>query len=198
MRYQHVSIHPWVGESYGKSDLFNGFKLLVLGESEYQRKDGQPWSWHDTIWVIKNEVLAGKSSAFFTNIASMLTGHLVRESEKRTQFWNAVAFYNFVQEHAGFGARTRPTPQMWREQETVAAFYEVLEKHSPNYIIVLGFHNWWYLPAAACRKGRYVSALPPTVFRRDDIRQTCCYKTDTGEAQAVAVKHPSAGFNFRC
>lgn len=190
MRYKHVKLAPWIGNQYGESTLFNG-GLLVLGESEYQVKVGQQPSRGDTQYCVK-QVINGNGSAFWTKVASLFLGHKPQDDEERARFWHSVAYYNFIQTHAGFGPRVRKTPEMWIGAPE--AFKEVLQKHSPNYVVVLGFENWNHR-GRHDRLGAYLKAEPPVESKWSDLRQTLFYKTEKGKALAVAVKHPATGFN---
>jgi hypothetical protein len=199
MRYRHVKINPWVGGQYGSSELFNG-PLLVVGESEYQAIDGQPPSRHDTQWcvrhVIKDDIhlLLGqkKRGAFWTKTASLLLGHKPLDAKERARFWHSVAYYNFIQTQAGSGSRVRKKREVWLGAQE--AFREVLRKLNPEYVVVLGFENWYHRGQHDSR-GLYVKSQPPVQSKWSDLRQTLSYKTEKGEALAVAVKHPSTGFN---
>jgi len=190
--YQYVRIHPWIGERYGKG-LYK-HRILVLGESEYQAEGRKPPSKTDTCWCVKGVIAGTKRSAFFSNITVMFLGQAPQDKNERSRFWHSIAFYNYVQEHVGARAGIRPTKEMWRG-EAPAAFREVLAKHKPKYIVVLGFCNWkWLLKAD--RIGPCISALPPANTKPDDIRQTYWYEVPgKAEALAIAVKHPSRAFD---
>lgn len=191
-KYKHVRIYPWLGESYGQG-IFK-HRVLVLGESEYQVREGQAASKDDTRWCVRHVIKSDKQSAFFRNIATMFLGHTPEDKTERSRFWNSIVFYNYVQEHVGFGAGTRPTSLMWRGVAPTA-FREVLRRHTPDYVLVLGFGNWNWL-VRADRNGPTIRAVPPTSSKSRDIRQTYWYETNrNGEALAIAVKHPSRAFN---
>ncbi len=201
MRYKHVKLAPWIGREYGKSILFKG-RLLVVGEGEYQTIDGQPPSRGDTQWcvrhVIKDDIhllLGRKRSAFWTKTASLLLGHKPRDDRERNQLWHSVAYYNFMQCHAGFGPRVRKNPALWIGAPE--AFREVLWKHSPDYVVVLGFETWCHL-GQDDGAGRNVKKAPPVQCKRSDLRETYYYETEEGNALAVAVKHPATAFNSQC
>jgi hypothetical protein len=191
--YQTVKLHPWIGKSYGHG-LYK-HPILILGESEYD-KYGQAAKCGDTNWCI-NEVITGEKPGrkYFPNIASMFLGREPETQGERSEFWQSVAYYNYVQEQLP-SSRTRPNRQMWRSTAP-EAFREVLAKHKPKFVVVLGFDNWRWL-LAADRDGPVIRAQPPVTIRsRDnDIRRTYWYKTGPhSEALAIAVKHPSRVFD---
>ena len=51
-------------------------------------------------------------------------------------FWNKVAFYNFIQFPVGDSARLRPTENMWRD--SFEPFKLILNELGPDLVLVLG------------------------------------------------------------
>lgn len=92
---------PWKGSNYTAS-RWPGVKLLLLGESHYA-----DYSANATIRYTK-DYMAGGSGVFWTRTMQLVTGSHHSQVD-RTDFWNDVAFYNYVQEPAGNGPRKRPT-----------------------------------------------------------------------------------------
>src|SRR5580698_479940 len=94
---KNVRFQPWVGEKYDSRSP----KLLVLGMSHY------PWEGHERIpdyfktnAVIRDWSTSQRTKKFFTNIIATCKGHLPSDKE-RVEFWNLVAFYNYIQEFMG-------------------------------------------------------------------------------------------------
>lgn len=131
MDYTHVKFKPWIGSQYKNGNP----KILVLGESHY----GLPLDRSEpnfTSYLLGRHISGKDQSRFFTNIANMFG----EAAETRETFWQSVAFYNYVQGSVGHRPRTEPQDHMWNN--SAYAFQEVLTKHRPEYIVVLGFRNW--------------------------------------------------------
>ncbi len=79
-----------------------------------------------------------KKLRFFTTVAKILSGQPYQwlDDGKSQEFWNRVAFYNFIQTSVGTEPRMRPTEQMWRNSEI--PFNSVLSDLQPDIIVVLG------------------------------------------------------------
>ena len=134
-----VKMFPWVGKSYNDAG-YRGRKLLILGESEYE--------WHPealqpeiATWLITANANGGLRNPFYTKIYNSFSDEPKRQSlEHFAEFWNSVAFYNYIQEKVGTTPRQRPTWEMWpRWRDT---FLLVLEKLKPNRVLVLGRALW--------------------------------------------------------
>jgi hypothetical protein len=128
---------PWIGKNYHTNGL-NGIKILFLGESHYGKAGNEKAD--TTINVIKRLALGEQRyHRFFTTIAkfALLKGAKNKISKKeRKEFWESVAFYNYVQEFVGDKSRIRPTKEMW--QSAKKPFCEILEELKPQLIVVLG------------------------------------------------------------
>ena len=64
------------------------------------------------------------------------------KSEK-AEFWNSVAFYNYIQEVVGENPRDRPTDAMWEQAKQ--PFLQVIESLSPDIVVILGGHLSHYI-----------------------------------------------------
>ena len=64
----------------------------------------------------------------------------------KSEFWERVAFYNYVQTFSS-AARVRPSPEAWGDHVAVEAFQEVLDVLEPDRILVLGKDLWRSLPS---------------------------------------------------
>src|SRR5436305_2068367 len=142
LSYKYVRIYPWVGDCYEEGGLYK-HRVLILGESEYQTRKGQKASNGNTRWCVR-QVIQGKKVAphvregpFFRNIAAMFLGTGGEIDAGLNDFWNSVAFYNYIQRHVGFSAKAQATRAMWQDPVAIDAFREVLRKHDPEYIVVL-------------------------------------------------------------
>jgi hypothetical protein len=127
-----VQFPPWVGKYYDG--------ILVLGESHYQVKDGEQ---DPTGNIIRRQFESGPLERFFTHIAKSFIGPDRYLSPKdKEEFYNRIAFYNYVQHNAGTASRVRPKPWMWVYAQF--AFPAVVERLQPKVIVAFGralYHN---------------------------------------------------------
>lgn len=135
------TFNPWIGRSYG-TDGIGGKRLLILGESHYGG-DGCHYP-EFTTEVIQGMALEQGPLAFFSRVARLVVGGRGGFSEtEREDFWQRVAFYNFIQtsldEHGD-----RPTSEMW--QAAREPFLQTLEELKPHLILILGIELSRNLP----------------------------------------------------
>jgi len=162
---------------------------MIVGESHYGSEE---WT-QDSPSFTKNAVqdwAVDRGSHFFTKIASLCIGKPPIDAMERLNFWESVAFYNYIQEFVGEAPRTRPTAQMWFRSWT--PFKAVLNTLKPQLILVLGRQNWYNMPQLGGTAGE------PLVGLGNPYADTWLYPTDPGEhAVAFHVSHPSSwGFKF--
>ena len=142
----NVIFQPWIGDKYCKDNRF-GLRVLVLGES-HNNNDGAETSDFTTRVVesfIQNKI-ESRRKAFFTKIAKVLLGietNIWKSYDERTDIWQQIAFYNYIQCYVGGTARIRPTGEMW--QAAQEPFLSVLDKLKPDVVLVLGVDLWDHL-----------------------------------------------------
>ena len=126
---------PWVGNKYW-SDGLKGVRVLILGESHYG--DEGTHNPDFTKEVVK-EWGQEKRNRFFTVVQKLVLGQGAGpvSDEQRSDFWEHVAFYNFVQSLVGTGPRERPTQEMWAAAK--APFLSTVSELKPQVLVVLGF-----------------------------------------------------------
>ena len=107
MPYKHVTIEPWIGDYYGRNRSVFAKKVLVLGEAEYGTTLGQKASKADTQFCISREAIPN-GGRLYSVVAGLLTGRLPESERDRVSFWHSIIYYNYVQEHAGFGPESHP------------------------------------------------------------------------------------------
>lgn len=122
VRIKGVYFSPCVGSKYRESEL----KLLILGESHYGKGGAEDLS------EITVAAVGDGKHRFFVSVRRLFDGG--------EDFWEEVAFYNYVQELAGCEPRQRPTEKMWACSH--AAFGLVLKKLQPDRILVVGKTTW--------------------------------------------------------
>ncbi|WP_163391877.1 hypothetical protein [Enterovibrio norvegicus] len=174
---------PWVGSNY-EDGFVDGKKVLILGESHYEWQENQILEPTLTCDCIKGQFSGGTTKQFWTNIALSLLGYIPNK-DQREEFWNSVAFSNYIQSSVGRGARTRPTKEQWlKGKET---FFELLEARQPQIVVVLGYELWGNLPESGVR-GKDLTLQPRN-------RHWAYQLTNGANVYALGFKHPSAGFS---
>lgn len=93
--------------------------------------------------IIEKWAMGEKAIRFFT-VAARLLGADANSRATRMEFWNQVAFYNYVQGIVGNSARQRPTEAQWSSAR--APFTDVLDELKPEVVVVLGRELWNHLP----------------------------------------------------
>lgn len=138
-----IAVHPWVGKNYqNPANLLH--KTLILGESNFT--ESGKFKSDLVINCVLNDLSIDPTEErdttgfcrFSTKIRRIVFGR--DEAIGPNNFWQDVAFYNFVQSLVGDKARIRPTEEMW--EGSVPAFIEVVLSLQPNRVFVLGKANW--------------------------------------------------------
>jgi hypothetical protein len=90
---------PWIGSRYA-TDGIKGIRLLILGEAHYGTGEAERQKTHTTEIV---RLLAQKSRfRFFTATQRLVSGGRGWLSDQeRVEFWERVAFYNYIQSFPG-------------------------------------------------------------------------------------------------
>jgi hypothetical protein len=128
------TFEPWIGNRYESGGL-NGIRLLVLGESHYGEPEDEGAGF--TIGIIRMYA-QDRRFRFFTvtqKLVSGQTGYVT--NEQRREFWEHVAFYNFIQKFPGREPKIRPTEQMWAD--ACDPYLRTIDELKPHLVIALGF-----------------------------------------------------------
>lgn len=136
------TFEPWVGSKYCSEGL-SGVRILILGESHYGDIGEERSSF--TVEVVRTRGQE-KRDAFFTKVQKLVAGLAAGDwvsDQQRSEFWEQVAFYNFVQSFCS-GPRCRPTAEMWAA--AVAPFLETVRELRPQILVVLGRELESHLP----------------------------------------------------
>jgi len=168
---------PWVGSQYDRG--LNGTKVLLLGESHYGGVGDDAPAHEVTSRVVQRWAIDGPTHPFFTKAYRVVCGTPTPD-RTREEFWNSVAFYNYVQAWVGNNPRVRPTPDEWKTG--AAPFQDVLAALCPDRVVVLGKELWNQLPSP--QESRTVTVNSNQI----EIR---FYSTSSHTAQAAMVHHPS-------
>jgi hypothetical protein len=187
-----VNFLPWIGSNYGKQTFLAGKRILILGHSHYE---WCKFCWDNHIQREKDftcrciaELVVGKREGerHWRIIEYALTENS-RNKDSRQVFWNGVAYYNYVQEMVGLfegGRPPIPTLKMWADAKV--AFPNIISALSPDYIVVLGYTLWDFLPS----DGR---GLDP-VEEQGKVLLKWEYRYGDSCTIALRCRHPAAGF----
>ena len=158
-----LTFEPWIGDKYRNEGL-NGLNLLILGESHYGEEGTErPGFTRHVVrkWGQENR------HRFFTTTAKVVLGlgSSYISNSKRADFWDRVAFANYIQTFVAEDAesRKRPTDEMW--QEAQEALPITIEKTSPDAIVVLGIEVERRLPELPDSLPHHAIKHPSQYFR---------------------------------
>jgi hypothetical protein len=128
---------PWVGTDYVGSI----HRLLLIGEGHYLTQAEKHYDTPSLTQEIIGRVRNGTQILpFYTRVASTVRGQDHLGSDERAEFWDRVAFYNYIPMVAASRARRRPSPDMWAS--AIAPFCAVVTRLRPRYVLVLGKSVW--------------------------------------------------------
>jgi hypothetical protein len=132
---------PWIGSRY-VTDGVRGIRLLIIGESHYAKPEEQRSTF--TAEIVRTRGQQGRFR-FFTVIQRLVSGGRgPLPNVDRSEFWERVAFYNYIQSFPGPRPRWRPTPEMWLAARE--PFLHTLSELSPQLLLVLGNELFLNLP----------------------------------------------------
>ena len=193
-----INFKPWVGKDY-LSKGYQGQRILVLGESHYcaaelaeggrctpfcLKEKMKEECFCQTQDVVHEAVYAYGGQKYlrcFVSFERAVTGKVLTQ-EERVVFWESVMFYNYIQ-YALSAPRTSPNPEHWGKSEK--AFVELLEKYSPDKIIVWGVRLYNGLPDL----GGYGMKLKVSTTDSADVWM---YNVKGKDIPALKIHHPSA------
>jgi len=151
---ESVMFMPWVGKNYLNG--FRGKKFLILGESYYCEDYSicgacYPSKKNDcnnyTIDIITRQLNGDeKVSSFYQKLSKLFINN-INDTNLLNDFWNSIAYYNYIQSSVGDGARQRPTKEMWND--AYKPFTEVMSELNPDFLLILGSDLWEHMPGEA-------------------------------------------------
>ena len=100
----------------------------------------------------------------------------------RSEFWNDIAFYNYVQQPVGDSPRVRPTFEMFEAAQ--GAFWETLRELTPTHMLVLGAALWKNLPPEG--------QVGPDLKTEEGTRETWVYPLGDHKVLTTWIYHPSS------
>ncbi len=129
---------PWVGQHY--KDGIGGKRVLILGESHYGDKGDETSEF--TRLIIENHGIKKGKHRIYARIKVLIAGGGLSDPQ-RDEFWQKVAFYNYIQT-AIARPRIRPTPEQW--EAATDPFLDTVSELSPEFVVVLGVELGKHLP----------------------------------------------------
>jgi len=183
--------NPAVGRLYGKTLLG---KTLIVGLSHYGNEEElrQPQFTHDLI----ESVIGGQLKIrYFAKLAKLFrndNGDIFCVKD----FYQAVAFYNFLPDHFA-RPRQATTQAQCKHAETQRFLFKAIDRLRPNHLIVTSENLWRLLPAfhPDDDKTSRVSDDPSNLHIPFNSAETECFwyrRKDGGYCLVGAITHPSA------
>lgn len=145
---------PWIGANYQVGSVHN-CRILILGESHYGKATDMRLDF--TNYIIGRYAITERRRFFsvIQRLVSLDTKRGTYSVNSKRDFWNSVAFCNYVQAIVGGKARQRPTAAMW--QTGAVVLLAVLKEIQPEVVVVLGNELRKHLPAfPACIEVAYI------------------------------------------
>lgn len=149
LEIQGVKYQPWKGPLFDLDDK----RVLVLGESFYHGEVGPVPPDINQICLYKvannkfEEVDGRKWPRHFQKIQKLF---LPWPGPDPKEFWEKIAYYNYIAESVGKTPGMRPSEDMWLN--AVEPFKAVLLHLKPRRVLVLGKHLWGNMLAASIVK----------------------------------------------
>ena len=203
-----IRFKPWVGDRYGcgivgydangkiiyGTENHIGKRVLVLGESHYCANPEAEATPFLTINIIAD--LLNPDSEWepykntYTKFAKSFVGCIGDlDSETKAKAWHHVVFYNYVQV-AMSGTRVAPTASDF--QTSATAFFEVLERYTPDIVIAWGQRLYNNLPQG----GKQLPDLTISSGRfAGNATELWSYQVDGKSIAVMPITHPSAAYS---
>ena len=105
----------------------------------------------------------------------------------RLKIWNSVIFFNYLQVAMG-GPREAGTAEQYHLAGK--AFFEVIEKYQPEYVIVWGKRLWNNLPNVGWQDGDDI------VVDGYPVAMGSYLLSNGKQVKVMAVNHPSVGYSW--
>ncbi len=193
----NIFFQPFVGKDYANGGIF-GNRIMILGESHYCDEgcaDCGDCRLHRECMSFTQNVLGDYLDEnkerqnwmrTFLKFERSLVGEETDQAMKM-KIWNSVVFFNYLQVAMG-GPREAGSGEQYQQADK--AFFEVLDKFQPEYVIVWGQRLWNKLPGDRWQDGEEIHVDETHV-------STGYYLLANGKmVKAMAVNHPSVGYSW--
>jgi len=203
----NIFFQPFVGKYYANGGIF-GKRIMILGESHYcdeECADCGDCRLHRECMGFTQHVLGDYLDEkkerqnwmrTFLKFERSLVGEETDQA-MRLKIWNSVISFNYLQVAMG-GPREAGTSEQY--QQAGKAFFEVVEKYQPEYIIVWGKRLWNNLPGD---NWLHENASDVHWVDSNDIEvegtwvPNGFYMMPGGKhVKALVVNHPSVGYSW--
>ena len=187
--FDFCHFQPWVGPSYAAAGVA-GLRLMVLGESHYSWPEMDPAKERETTRiVVRDEIAGAHHHPFLARVAEVVLGPAQgRSRSQETEFLNAVAFYNYVQEFVGGRPRIRPTAGAWKRAQ--AYLPQVLDTLQPDLVVACGRQLYEHLK-------RIPDFSSDGVFGADKLTPSRCLPLGNGRKAVLGLIYHPASWGFR-
>ncbi|GAA3997537.1 hypothetical protein GCM10022408_05320 [Hymenobacter fastidiosus] len=135
-----LEFNPWLGLEYNSLPNIIGVKMLLLGESHYSEESQLA---DFTQNVIRDLAINGRFN-YFSKLRTLVSKAIDNPDLSPEQFWNAVAFSNYIQDIVGDTPRIAPTEKMW--SRAANSLRKILDETKPDVVLVVGKRLWEAMP----------------------------------------------------
>ncbi len=193
----NIFFQPFVGKDYANGGLF-GKRIMILGESHYcdegcadcgncrLHRECMGFTQHVLDDYLDEDKERQNWMRTFLKFERSLVGHET-DSKESEKIWNSVVFFNYLQVAMG-GPREAGTTDQYRQ--AARAFFEVLDKFQPEYVILWGQRLWDNTPSERWQEGTDIIVDGKRVA-------VGFYLLSNGrKVKTMAVNHPSIGYSW--
>lgn len=193
----NIFFQPFVGKDYASGGIF-GKRIMVLGESHYCdegcadcgdcRLHRECMNFTQNVFGDYLDENKGRENWMrtFLKFERSLVGEETDQA-MRLKIWDSVVFFNYLQVAMG-GPREAGTGEQYRQAGL--AFFEMLEKFQPEYVILWGKRLWDNTPGERWQEGE-------DIVVDGCASATGSYSLCNGKrVKAMAVNHPSVGYSW--
>lgn len=193
----NIFFMPYIGKDYANGGLL-GKRTMILGESHYcdggccdcgnchLYKQCANFTQDVLCDFLDETKVRQKWMRTFVKFERSLVGKMT-DWTLRQKIWDSVMFYNYLQV-AMSGPRKAGTSAQYKQAAN--AFFDVIDEHEPECIIVWGKRLWNNMPNERWQKGKDIEVDGYNVA-------TGYYLLCNGKrVKVVAVYHPSGGYSW--
>ncbi len=193
----NIFFRPFVGKDYANGGIL-GKRIMVLGESHYcdegcadcgncsRHRECMNFTHNVVKDYLNREMEHENWMNTFLKFERSLVGHET-DSEESEKIWNSVIFFNYLQVAMG-GPREAGTAEQYRRASE--AFFEVIDKYQPEYLIIWGKRLWNNTPNERWHGGE-------DIIIDGYATATGTYSLSNGrKVKTMAVNHPSVGYSW--